>query len=468
MKSKFFGYIPYEGEIFEDLWENAVFVVDANILLNLYRYSEDTQKEVINVLKLVKNRVWIPYNTANEFFNNRVKVIINQDGMHNSLKAELSFNKFRGVVDEFRHITLGLKKKEMKDILDECEKKLFEIIERDKESTQDIIENDYVLKEIIELFDNRVGEDIREERLNILIKEIDERYEKQIPPGYKDAKKQKEGRKYGDCLNWFEIIEYSKSNSKNVIYITDDNKDDWMVNYSGRNLGPRRELLDEFYRKTEGNIIYIYNTEGFLENSKKYINNNNISDTTIDEVKSLNKLQEMEEYEYASNVVKELYDEYNKFVFMKKIKELNSDGEYGNEEKIGKNDDYYKRCSANEFTKYNYSAIPNFNDIKTIYSDANKVVYNSDNVDKNDKNYKLNYYEIIKSTISALENEVRINNMNMNDEATRKNIIDGITKVKNIKKFLLSNEINNISRSTHVRMLQRLERIEEDLELMLA
>jgi len=41
MKSKFPEYFKLTKKEIQELWENALFTLDANILLNLYRYSDE-------------------------------------------------------------------------------------------------------------------------------------------------------------------------------------------------------------------------------------------------------------------------------------------------------------------------------------------------------------------------------------------------------------------------------------------
>lgn len=75
MKKKFIGfYDPTEQEI-EDAWTNGVFAFDANTLLNLYRYTDVTRKDFLHVLKFIKENLFIPFQVAFEYLNNRIKVI---------------------------------------------------------------------------------------------------------------------------------------------------------------------------------------------------------------------------------------------------------------------------------------------------------------------------------------------------------------------------------------------------------
>lgn len=92
MKKEFIGfYDPTEQEI-EEAWTNGFFAFDANTLLNLYRYSEVTRKDFLHVLKFIKDNLFIPFQVAFEYLNNRIKVI---DGLEKSyLDLEQSYNDF--------------------------------------------------------------------------------------------------------------------------------------------------------------------------------------------------------------------------------------------------------------------------------------------------------------------------------------------------------------------------------------
>src|SRR5690554_1006254 len=74
MKDLFRGYNKKTEKELKVLWENAIFVFDTNVLLNLYRYSEDTRNSIINLVENFKDRVALPYHTAYEFNKNRYEV----------------------------------------------------------------------------------------------------------------------------------------------------------------------------------------------------------------------------------------------------------------------------------------------------------------------------------------------------------------------------------------------------------
>ena len=75
MKSKFPEYFKLNEKDIRSLWQNALFTLDTSILLNLYRYSNETREEFLKILNKLEDRIWIPHQSAQEFFNNRLNVI---------------------------------------------------------------------------------------------------------------------------------------------------------------------------------------------------------------------------------------------------------------------------------------------------------------------------------------------------------------------------------------------------------
>lgn len=103
MKKAFFGYVPYDDKTFEELWKNADFVLDANILLNLYRYSKNTKEKVLGSLDKISDRIWIPNQTGIEYFNNRITTILGQDKIYDELIENLNFSEKIQYVKSLRH-----------------------------------------------------------------------------------------------------------------------------------------------------------------------------------------------------------------------------------------------------------------------------------------------------------------------------------------------------------------------------
>ncbi len=78
LQDKFPGYYRRTKEELDRIWRDGIIVLDTNVLLNLYRYSERAREELLGVLRRVKDQLWIPYQVAEEFHRDRSIVIKNQ------------------------------------------------------------------------------------------------------------------------------------------------------------------------------------------------------------------------------------------------------------------------------------------------------------------------------------------------------------------------------------------------------
>ena len=86
MKDSFPGYYrPTENE-FAEMWESCLFVLDANVLLNLYRYSVDTREELLAILQGISERLWIPHQAALEYQQKRLQVIGQQAAAYKNIR----------------------------------------------------------------------------------------------------------------------------------------------------------------------------------------------------------------------------------------------------------------------------------------------------------------------------------------------------------------------------------------------
>ncbi len=205
MKNQFPGYFSLPGARVKRLWDEGIFVFDANILLGLYRYSDSTRKEFFSTLDAIKNRCWLPHQAAKEYFNNRLTVIGKQEDAYADMIKLMNDieQKFK---NSHQHPFLSPR------VLDRLCRDL-EIarqeLERSKSFHTTRINSDDVLTEIEKIFRDRVGTDYDEREMSILITEGEERYSKSIPPGFRDGKKDDSTdptRKYGDFILWKQIL----------------------------------------------------------------------------------------------------------------------------------------------------------------------------------------------------------------------------------------------------------------------
>jgi predicted nucleic acid-binding protein len=78
MKDLFPEYYRPSEEEFQRLWKECLFVLDANILLNIYGYSETTREQLLALLERLASRIRMPYQFALEYQRNRTKAIMEQ------------------------------------------------------------------------------------------------------------------------------------------------------------------------------------------------------------------------------------------------------------------------------------------------------------------------------------------------------------------------------------------------------
>ena len=272
MENLFAEYYRLSDERIKEIWEDSVIVFDTNVLLNLYRYNEDTCKEFIKVIEFYKNRLWIPYQVGFEFHRRREDIIRKNAAAYKTLGAKLSESLIKAVdalsSDFSRHPYINMS--EIRKKVEKCANTIVKSLEKQEESHPDYLKDDFVLNEVTRLFNGRVGTDFSEEDLEKTYKEGEKRYSNQIPPGYCDAKNKKDkGNRslYGDLIVWLQTISYSKEQKRNIIFVTDDHKPDWWDKVEG-NHTPRKELIKEFVNTTECGII-IYDSSRFLEYAKR-------------------------------------------------------------------------------------------------------------------------------------------------------------------------------------------------------
>lgn len=242
--------------------DNYVVVCDTNVYLGLYRFSPDYANFALECLKEIQAYLMLPYTVKVEYhkhyqalFKRRQDVIENsiQDTMNlietqrNKLKnscATLITRQFPGA-EEFQD-EIDKKYDELKSMLTDY---------FDERSVLTLIQDSWtsdVVKELVQdlLDSNQIMGDFTRDEIYGICEDGENRYKKEIPPGYKDGKKKDGIRKYSDLILWKEIIRFAKEEQKNIIFVTDDIKPDWWKIESDKyEFLP--QLVQEFERDTK-------------------------------------------------------------------------------------------------------------------------------------------------------------------------------------------------------------------------
>lgn len=273
MRSNYFGHYPPTPVEFDRLWTSGLIVVDANALLSLYRYTPDTRDDLLGTLQNLSERLWMPYQVGLEFNRNRVNRILGQrkaygdvfaalESAENSLMDTLRSHEQHSSMPTAQSIhILSEALATVKDLLTEAR-------EKHDENASPLSQVDFIWDQVSDIFDGKVGDSFSDEELSSIYKKGEVRYQSQTPPGYKDIDKP-EPRRYGDLVIWMELLRRASETSSDVIFITEDLKEDWWRRIEGKKLGPRVELVEEFGRETNGRRVHFYETLRFLEFAKE-------------------------------------------------------------------------------------------------------------------------------------------------------------------------------------------------------
>lgn len=284
MKNAVKEFIELTNDEKQELWGKAVFIFDTNVLLNLYRYSQGTRDSLLKAFESLKSRVWIPHQIAYEYMKNRCEVIYESVQQYDALKSK--GEAFTRDIKE----TLRLNSED-KDLA-ELDKYLCNWLEKNKKRHL-LVTNpskDEILDRVLNLFNEKVGEEVSGEELEALKREGAERYKNNIPPGYKDAAKQKEqsdNNAYGDLIIWKQIMKYAVESDKDIIFVTHDQKEDWWYKTKGKTIGPRFELKKEFQNETK-RMFHMYRMDSFI-NEYNRLNSEKIEKSAVDEVINLDR-----------------------------------------------------------------------------------------------------------------------------------------------------------------------------------
>lgn len=283
MKNAIKEFLEPTNDEKQGLWEKCVFVFDTNVLLNLYRYSAKTRTSLLAAFESFKDRIWIPYQVAFEFMRKRCEVIYETVHRYDQFSKEI--DAFTSKATE----TLRLTPKD--EEINDLKRYLYKWLDSNKERNL-LVENasdDEILNRILSIFDGRIGDKVDDEELSRIKKEGKERFEKSIPPGYKDDKKKNnetdDNNAYGDLIIWKQIIKFAQENNVGIVFVTHDQKEDWWNIVKGKTIGPRIELRREFLEETK-QFFHMYSMNSFISEYNR-IYDTPIEKSAVEEVFSL-------------------------------------------------------------------------------------------------------------------------------------------------------------------------------------
>lgn len=268
---------------FNNISNDTLIVFDTNVLLHIFRFSIESRKKLLDSINKVKDHIWIPYYVGLEY-NLQKKSIIhemkNKEKNINNKVTSLKEEFIKGVSQELN--TIGITSKDENIIRSEVKKRLEEVVNKAISNwTLNSLNKEFSLigqvedksEELASFFEGRIGKELSQKDIDEIETEGENRYLKQIPPGFKDHKKQDTTsyggvtfqNKFTDLIIWKEILKQAKTTKiKKVVFISDDNKEDWVHHVDGYKKGVRAELKKELL--TEANCdLFLINTNVFIQ-----------------------------------------------------------------------------------------------------------------------------------------------------------------------------------------------------------
>lgn len=256
----------------------------------------------MDTLERLKPRVWVPFRVAFEFHRRWREVDQANRDAYEQLSDQIASEgrSLTGLFEKYtRHQIIDVKK-EQKEITDFISA-LCERLKENKKQHPPRSEAEAIFLTISELIGEAVGRRPSHDEMEKLIKEGETRYEKQVPPGFKDGKTKDGSDKYGDFFIWNEIIDKAKNDQKPIVMITDDIKEDWWTEFRGEKLGPRPELVEELAERTQQQF-YLYTLSQFLDYASKHLNravdNDAIEEIKTDEIQQRRAFSEITRFKF--------------------------------------------------------------------------------------------------------------------------------------------------------------------------
>lgn len=300
------------------IWkEEHIIVFDTSALLDFYFFPKRTRENIYkNVFSELKDSLWIPYHVYFEYSKNRKSVIkkpINQSYLplkeilknvdkkiSNIENLYMDFHNRSKNDDKLPYINKDVTEgysdliKNIEGEVDKFNNKLSEEIDKAEKEIHDTIENDDHLEKVKEYF--TVGRKYEYHELLEIVKEGELRYRNKIPPGYEDYSEKEGFQKYGDLILWKQIIEHIQEKETNVIFITDDQKEDWLIKTKNGEYFPRFELELEL-QSLGGKNLLIYNQSDFLRTANEFLS----TKVEVDDILSIEEfLSRKAEFEESS------------------------------------------------------------------------------------------------------------------------------------------------------------------------
>ena len=429
----FVGWYDYDVDEYSSIINNSKISLDTNVLLNIYRYSKETSDKTLYLLNKIKDRLIFSYYVAFEFTKNRKKVESASVEEYKKYQSKIE-SKYEEIINELKNISnnkLAKKDKLIESVIKNKEKVLQNFdssIDKKMEVFKSGLE-----EEICQLFEGKIIDKYSDIEFESIKAEGIRRQKNQIPPGYKDEEKGENG----DYYIFKQLIDYSKNNDIDIIFVTDDVKEDMFQTIRGIK-SPRPELLNEFNKETNHKLI-IMTVQELLKN--KIIFDENISEKVLDEIKVISNENRYISIKMQMRIRKFLYRAF-KYETEDEIEENSNDiskalrtiiriTEGSNDEQsFNDYENLYLLISENNYSQFINDSVKYRNKIMNIKSKEKEIINNYNkiiNINSSKEEF-INYIDVL------------INYINIFMDVNYK---DDLLKLRDLKRSICNDFISN-------------------------
>ena len=268
----FEGYRVVADTEVDDALRSALVAVDANVLLNLYRYNAQTTDDLLAIFEKLGTRLVVPNQAVREFHRNRLAAIGNPDGAAQDVRTALHKN-LRSTNDALSRWAkqVALADDDLGPLFADITGVFERLVNAVGEAEPNRVQadtpaaKDRVLNRLAALLEGKVLPRPSDDEWTKLVAEGKRRVEDQQPPGYLDADKDEhpEGPA-GDFLVYWQSCEEAKKRQLDLVIITGDEKEDWWWRHRSVVIGPRHEMTKEFYDFSGGRKLLLLRPQDLL------------------------------------------------------------------------------------------------------------------------------------------------------------------------------------------------------------
>lgn len=269
MREHFKGWYKPTAPQLEALWKEGLIALDANVLLAPYRVRLATQNHLFDVLEAFAPQLWCPYQAGLEYQRHRLDVIAEQEAEYAAIRKKLdSFKNDLANRRDHPVIDADLLTRRVRQAVSGIHSFITDVQRHHPQVLGDDKDEDAIRDRWDSLLEGKVGLPLEID--DAWKRESELRYEKEVPPGFEDRKKDKNARRYGDLILWCELrarVRHLRAGSERevpVMFVTDDAKRDWWRSYGGERLGPDPRLTEEL-AKDGGSPFWMYSVSRFIE-----------------------------------------------------------------------------------------------------------------------------------------------------------------------------------------------------------